>query len=100
VYYGAQKRGEFSMKKLMISAAAVIAVAAFTVPASADHIGGAPIKKDGKCWKDTGGGRDSRYGTWIDCPKVAAGGASDCSLGQLAWEKQHTGQQFFDHCKK
>jgi hypothetical protein len=41
------------MMKLMISAAALIAVAAFTVPASADLIGGGPrVNAEGKCWKD------------------------------------------------
>jgi len=86
------------MKKLMISAAAVIAVAAFAAPAGADYIGAAPIHQNGKCWKDTGGSRDGRYGTWVECPKAAAAGSSDCALGQLVWEKQHTGHSYFDIC--
>jgi len=87
------------MMKLTISAAALIAVAAFvTVPASAEYIGGGPIKsKDGKCWKATGGGRDGTFGTWVDCAKAASGGTS-CESGQLAWEKSHIGQNYFDHC--
>ena len=90
------------MMKLTIPAAALIAAAAFVaVPANADFLGGGPIKsKDGKCWKAMGAPRDGTFGTWIECPKAAAGGASDCSLGQLAWEKKYIGQQFFDHCAR
>jgi hypothetical protein len=79
---------ESTMMKLMISAAAVIAVAAFTVPASADLIGGGPrVNTEGKCWKDNGGPRDARYGIWTACPKAASVNDSTCHLGQLAWEK-------------
>jgi hypothetical protein len=89
---------ENTMMKLMISAAAVIAVAAFTVPASADMIHGAPIKNaDGKCWREMNG-HDARYGVWQDCPKKASVGDSTCHLGQLAWEKLHYGLQYFDNC--
>ena len=87
------------MMKLMISAAALIAVAAFTVPASADLIGGGPrVNAEGKCWKDNGGPRDARYGIWTTCPKAASVGDSTCHLGQLAWEKLHVGMQYFDNC--
>jgi hypothetical protein len=97
-----------TMMKLMISSAALIAAAAFvTVPASADYIGGSPrVNAQGKCWLDTGGLRDARYGVWQECPKkpakASAGTAdsSDCGLGQLAWEKQHIGLGFFDYCRK
>jgi hypothetical protein len=89
------------MMKLTISAAALIAVAAFvTVPASADYIGGGPrVNAAGKCWKDLGGPRDARYGVWSDCPKSASVGDSTCKLGQLAWEKTHVGFLYFDVCK-
>jgi hypothetical protein len=88
------------MMKLMISAAALIAVAAFTVPGSADYVGGGPrVSKDGKCWKDLGGPRDGRYGVWSDCPKAASVGDSTCKLGQLEWEKIHVGFLYFDVCK-
>ena len=55
------------MMKLTISAAALIAAAAFfTVPASADHIGGGAIHSaDGKCWKDSSGPRDGRFGPHV-----------------------------------
>ena len=88
------------MMKLMISAAAVIAVAAFTVPASADYVGGGPrTNAEGKCWKDLGGPRDGRYGLWTKCPKAAAIADSTCqTMGQLAWEKAHVGFQYFDVC--
>jgi hypothetical protein len=86
------------MNKLMISAAAIIVVAAFTVPASADHIGGGPIHNtDGKCWREMNG-HDARYGVWMECPKKASVNDSTCHLGQLAWEKLHIGQQYFDFC--
>jgi hypothetical protein len=87
------------MMKLTISAAALIAVAAFvTVPASAEHLGGGPIKQNGKCWKGNTG-RDATFGTWVDCAQAASGGVG-CEAGQLAWEKSHVGQQFFDHCAR
>jgi hypothetical protein len=94
-----------TMMKLMTSAAARIAVAALvTVPASADYIGGGPrVNAQGKCWLDLAGSRDGRYGAWQECPKKPAkssGGASDCGLGQLAWEKQQLGLGFFDYCSK
>jgi hypothetical protein len=87
------------MKKFMISAAALIAVAAFvTVPASADYVGGGPRVQNGKCWLDLAGPRDGRYGVWRDCPKGAAASDSTCKLGQLAWEKIHVGFLYFDIC--
>ena len=87
-----------TMMKLTVSAAALIAVAAFvTVPASAEFLGGGAIKNaEGKCWKSNSG-REASFGTWVDCAKAASGGAS-CDAGQLAWEKSHVGQSFFDHC--
>jgi hypothetical protein len=87
------------MMKLTISAAAVIAVAAFvTVPASADHIGGGPIKQNGKCWKDTSG-HDARYGSWQECPKPVSVNDSTCqTMHQLEWEKAHVGFYYFDVC--
>jgi hypothetical protein len=89
-----------TMMKLMISAAAVMAVAAFTVPASADYVGGGPrMNTEGKCWKDLGGPRDGRYGLWTACPKAAAVNDSTCqTMGQLEWEKAHIGFQYFDVC--
>jgi len=90
--------------KLRILAAALIAAPAFVaVPASADYIGAGPNRNsDGKCWKDTGGPRDGRYGFWTDCPKktAAATASAECAVGQLAWEKQHVGLQYFDFCRK
>jgi len=90
------------MMKLTISAAALLAAALITIPANADHIGGGPIHNaDGKCWKDSSGPHDARYGYWQDCPKKTAGAvATDCAIGQLAWEKQHAGLQYFDHCRR
>jgi hypothetical protein len=88
------------MMKLIISAAAVTAIVGFvTVPASAEYIGGGPrVNGEGKCWKDTGGLRDARYGTWVECPKQATVADSTCRLGQLQWEKLHVGMQYFDVC--
>jgi len=86
------------MMKLTISAAALIAVAAFvTVPASADYIGSGPIKQNGKCWRSFSG-HEGTFGAWIECPSEASGAGVPCSAGQLAWEKAHVGQGFFDHC--
>jgi hypothetical protein len=89
------------MMKLTISAAALIAAAAFiTVPANADYVGGGPrVNAEGKCWKDLAGPRDGRYGVWTDCPKAASVGDSTCHLGQLAWEKLHVGLLYFDNCR-
>jgi hypothetical protein len=89
-----------TMMKLIISAAAVVAMAAFVaVPASADYIGGGLRVQNGKCWKDLAGPRDGRYGVWTDCPKSASVADSTCKLGQLAWEKTHVGFLYFDVCK-
>ena len=83
------------MMKLTISAAALIAVAAFvTVPASADYLGAGPLHQNGKCWKGNTG-RDATFGTWVDCPNFK----DDCSKGQLAFEKLHKGHEFFDECR-
>jgi len=88
------------MKKPVFIFAGLVSIGAFIiVPASADYIGGGSIHQNGKCWKDTGGGRDARYGVWIECPKTA-GNNADCGVGQLAWEKEHVGQQYFDHCAR
>jgi hypothetical protein len=87
------------MVNLTISAAALIAVAAISVPASADYLGGGARVQNGKCWKDLGGPRDARYGVWSDCPKAASAGDSTCHLGQLEWEKIHVGFLYFDVCK-
>jgi len=85
------------MMKLTVCAAALIAVAAFvTVPAGADYIGSGPIKQNGKCWRSFDSSRG--FGAWIECPSAASGAGVPCSAGQLAWEKAHTGQGFFDHC--
>jgi hypothetical protein len=64
------------MRQLTI-VAATIAIAALisAAPASADHIAGGPIKKDGQCWKNHGG-VDYRFGSWIACPKPAAAPAA------------------------
>jgi|SRR5580704_13565386 hypothetical protein len=87
------------MMKLTISAATLIAVAAFSVPANADYVGGGPRVQNGKCWKDLAGPRDGRYGVWTECPKAASAGDSTCHLGQLEWEKLHVGLLYFDVCK-
>jgi hypothetical protein len=86
------------MMKLTMSAAALIAVAAFvTLPASADHLGGgARVNAEG--WKDNGGARDARFGVWVECPKAASG--VGCDAGQLAWEKAHVGLAYFDNCAR
>ena len=89
------------MMKITISAAALISVAAFVVvPASAENLGGGPrVNADGKCWKDTGGPHDARYGTWVECPKGnGAASGVPCSAGQLTWEKAHVGYGYFDFC--
>ena len=86
--------GRTKMMKLTISAAALIAVAAFvTVPASAENLGGGPIKQNGKCWKGYGA-HDASFGAWVECPNFAL----DCDKGQLAFEKLHKGHEFFDSC--
>jgi hypothetical protein len=99
VYTHLKVRETITMMKLTISAAALIAAAAFvTVPASADLIGGGPRVQNGKCWKDASG-HDARYGTWTECPKAASIKDSTCqTMNQLAWEKAHVGFYYFDVC--
>ena len=63
------------MKKLTISAAAIIAVAGAlaSVPASAEHNAGGPIVKGDQCFTYMkGSGHDARFGTWGSCPKTAS----------------------------
>ena len=90
------------MLKVIIFGAALIAVPVFvSIPASADHLGGGPLRSaNGKCWGDNTGSRDARFGYWHECPQKAAGGASDCGIGHQAWEKAHTGMSFYDFCNK
>ena len=91
------------MLKVIIFGAALIAVPVFvSIPASADHLGGGPLRSgDGKCWADNfSGSRDGRFGYWHECPQKAAGGASDCGIGHQAWEKAHIGMSFYDFCNK
>jgi hypothetical protein len=57
------------MRQLTIAAA--IAIAALSVPASADVNHGGPTKQNGQCWKNNTG-NDSRFGAWIACPQPAA----------------------------
>src|SRR5580704_16852842 len=88
------------MLKVIIFGAALIAVPVFvSVPASADHLGGGPLRSEnGKCWGDNTGSKDSRFGYWHECPQKAAGGGSDCGIGHQAWEKAHVGHSFYDFC--
>lgn len=76
--------------------AAVIAAAACTIPAGADHLGGGPIVQNGKCWKDAGGGRDGRFGVWRDCAERTAN-AAECA-DQLKWTQTHVGYNYYDVC--
>ena len=88
------------MLKVIIFGAALIAVPVFvSIPASADHLGGGPLRSEnGKCWGDNTGSKDSRFGYWHECPQKAAGGGSDCGIGHQAWEKAHVGHSFYDFC--
>jgi hypothetical protein len=88
------------MLKVIIFSAALMAVPVFvSIPASADHLGGGPLRSaSGKCWGDNTGSRDARFGYWHECPQKAASGSSDCSLGHQAWEKAHVGHSFYDFC--
>ena len=91
------------MLKVIIFGAALMAVPVFvSIPASADHLGGGPLRSEnGKCWGDNTGSRDSRFGYWHECPQKAAGGsASDCGIGHQTWEKAHIGMSFYDFCNK
>jgi hypothetical protein len=88
------------MLKVIIFGAALIAVPVFvSIPASADHLGGGPLRSEnGKCWGDNTGSKDSRFGYWHECPQKSAGGGSDCGIGHQAWEKAHVGHSFYDFC--
>ena len=90
------------MLKVIIFGAALIAVPVFvSVPASADHLGGGPLRSEnGKCWGDNTGSKDSRFGYWHECPQKSAGGGSDCGIGHQAWEKAHIGMSFYDFCRQ
>ena len=59
------------MTKFAITAAALLAIAAFaSAPARAGEAGG-PTAKNGQCWLDHSG-RDERYGMWQACPQTAS----------------------------
>jgi hypothetical protein len=83
-------------KAFMTVCAALVAAAAGTVPAGADHLRGGPLIQNGKCWKDSGGWRDSRFGVWRDCAERTAN-AAECA-DQLKWTQNHVGYNYYDVC--
>jgi hypothetical protein len=72
-----QHQGEAPMRQLTI-AAATVAIAAMisAAPAAADHLGGGPVKQNGKCWKSPILASDGRYGSWEACPSPASAPAA------------------------
>jgi hypothetical protein len=83
-------------KTFLTVCAALGAAAACTIPAGADHLRGGPLVQNGKCWKDSGGGRDSRFGVWRDCAEKTAN-AAEC-VDQLKWTQNHVGYNYYDVC--
>jgi hypothetical protein len=63
------------MKKLTLSAAAIIAVAGVLASASAnaEHNAGGPIVNGDQCFTYTkGAGHDATFGSWHACPKTSS----------------------------
>jgi hypothetical protein len=57
-------------------AAATVAIAAMisAAPASAEYVGGGPIKQNGQCWKASkGSGTEGAFGYWRACGEKASG---------------------------
>jgi hypothetical protein len=63
------------MKKLTLSAAAIIAVAGTlaSAPTNAEHNAGGPIVNGDQCFTYMkGAGHDATFGSWHACPKTAS----------------------------
>jgi hypothetical protein len=64
------------MGKFAVYAVALAAVLA-TVPASAENLGGGPVRQGNQCWNDAGRGHTSAtFGYWAACPARAGGVAA------------------------
>jgi hypothetical protein len=62
------------MRQFKIAAATIAFIGLISAaPASADHIGGGPIKQNGQCWRPSKGlGVDGTFGHWRACAEVAS----------------------------
>jgi hypothetical protein len=57
--------------RFTIAAAAIAALIA-TVPASAENVGGGPMKQNGQCWKAAKLNDGGSFGTWGACAQGAS----------------------------
>jgi hypothetical protein len=57
--------------RFTIAAAAVAALIA-AVPASAENVGGGPIKQNGQCWKAAKLNDGGSFGSWGACAQSAS----------------------------
>ncbi len=57
--------------RFTIAAAAIAALVA-TVPASAENLGGGPVKKNGQCWKASKLNDGGSFGSWGACAQGAS----------------------------
>jgi hypothetical protein len=62
------------MRRIAISAAALMAMGVMTTVAQAEVLNGTAPKQGNQCFKFTSPDhvRDSRFGTWAACPEPAA----------------------------
>ncbi len=53
-------------------AAATVAALIAAVPASAENVGGGPVKQNGQCWKAAKLNDGGSFGSWGACAQSAA----------------------------
>jgi hypothetical protein len=62
---------EVSMRSLVLSAAAMMALAAMLIPAQADLMWG-PVKNGNQCFQSSPGWNRDGFGAWSSCPAPAS----------------------------
>jgi hypothetical protein len=64
------------MRQLTIAATLAIAASFAAAPASAEHVMGGPITKNGQCWKASKGMDNGTFGSWSTCAAPAGNAAA------------------------
>ncbi len=59
------------MRQLTIAATFAVATLIAVAPASAERIGGGPLKQNGQCWKGQKFQDVGTWGSWEACPAPA-----------------------------
>jgi len=83
--YTTQMR-ELTMRTITLSAAAILAFAAFSMPAHAEYNTGAQAQ-NGQCWKDSAG-RKGDFGYWAPCAEKASATAATPAVHHTAKHKK------------